>query len=162
MHYILEVSRYTNIVYIGMYFWKVQFQLSSTFFSFVFIWSANCASHIFSPLLLVSKLYELSLGIIEHILEMLYYCCLQKDQFVLFVPIQTFSWSVICTILVRILYLTILNLWPVLILEIFGCWDIKKGQFQFLFIFLAVFLWSVNCTNLVCILSYFEHRQCFI
>ena len=49
-----------------------------------------------------------------------------------------------------------------LILEIFIAWDIRKGQFQFLVIFLAVFFWSVNFTNLVCIFSYFEHEQCFI
>ena len=41
--------------------WKVQFQLSSTIFSFFFIWSVNYSSHFFSPFLLVSKLYELSL-----------------------------------------------------------------------------------------------------
>ena len=48
------------------------------------------------------------------------------------------------------------------ILEIFSVWVIKNGQFQFLVTFLAVFFWYVNCTNLVCISSYFEHRQCFI
>ena len=32
-----------------------------------------------------------------------------------------------------------LDLWPVLILEVFSSWDIKKGQFQFLLTFLAVF-----------------------
>ena len=70
-----------------------------------------------------------------------------------------------CTILVCklcLLFQTVLDLWPVLILEIFSCWDIKKGQFQFLVTFLAVFFWSVNCTNLVYISSYFEHGQCFI
>ena len=36
----------------------------------------------------------------------------------------------------------------------FSCWDIKKGQFQFLVTFLAVFFWSVNCTNQVCISSH--------
>ena len=45
---------------------------------------------------------------------------------------------------------------------IFSVWVIKNGQFQFLVTFLAVFFWYVNCTNLVCISSYFEHRQCFI
>ena len=29
--------------------------------------------------------------------------------------------------------------WPVLILKIFSCWDIKKGQFPFLVTFLCVF-----------------------
>ena len=49
---------------------------------------------------------------------------------------------------------TILDLWPLLILEIFSCWDIKDGQFQFLVTFLVVFPWSVNCTNQVCISSH--------
>ena len=49
-----------------------------------------------------------------------------------------------------LLFQSILNLWSVLILKIFSCWDIKKGQFQFLVTFLAVFFWSVNCTTLVC------------
>ena len=31
MYYILKVSRYINI---GVYLWKIEFQLSSTFFSF--------------------------------------------------------------------------------------------------------------------------------
>ena len=69
----------------------------------------------------------------------LYYLCL----FTLF-------WSVNCTSLVcklSVLFQTILDLWPVFILEIFSCWDIKKGQFQFLVTFLAVFFWSVNCTS---------------
>ena len=90
----------------------------------------------------------------------------KKGQFQFLVTfLAVFFWSVNCTILVCKLYLlfqTILNLWPVLILEIFSGWDIKKGQFQFLVTFLAVFFWSVNCTNLVCISSYFEHGQCFI
>ena len=47
-----------------------------------------------------------------------------------------------------------LDLWPVLILEVFSSWDIKKGQFQFLLTFLVVFFWSVNCTNQVCIPSH--------
>ena len=79
----------------------------------------------------------------------LYYLCS--------LPIQTFFWSSDCTIFVCNLWLllqTILDLWPVLILEIFSCWDIKKGQFQFLVTFLAVFFWSVNCTNQVCISSH--------
>ena len=33
----------------------------------------------------------------------------------------------------------------------FQCWDIKKGQFQFLVTFIAVFFWSVNCVNQICI-----------
>ena len=46
-----------------------------------------------------------------------------------------------------LIFETILDLWSVLILEIFSSWDIKKGQFQFLVTFLAVFFWSVNCTS---------------
>ena len=49
-------------------------------------------------------------------------------------PIQNFFWSANCTILVCklcLLFQTILDLWSVLILEIFSGWDIKKGQFQF-------------------------------
>ena len=77
----------------------------------------------------------------------------KKGQFQFLVTfLAIFFWSVNCTILVCKLYLlfqTILNLWPVLILEIFSGWDIKKGQFQFLVTFLAVFFWSVKSTNLV-------------
>ena len=77
----------------------------------------------------------------------------KKGQFQFLVTfLAVFFWSVNCTILVCKLYLlfqTILNLWPVLILEIFSGWDIKKGQFQFLVTFLAVFFWSVKSTNLV-------------
>ena len=84
----------------------------------------------------------------------------KKGQFQFLVTfLAVFFWSVNCTILVCKLYLlfqTILNLWPVLILEIFSGWDIKKGQFQFLVTFLAVFFWSVNCAKLVCIFSYTE------
>ena len=64
-----------------------------------------------------------------------------------------FFWSVICMIQVSklsLLFESILNLWPVLILEIFSFWDIKKSQFQFLVTLLAVFFWSINCTILVC------------
>ena len=69
-------------------------------------------------------------------------------------PIQTFFSSANCTVLVFklcILFQTILDLWPVLILEIFRCWDIKNVQFQFLVTFSVVFFWSANCTNQVCI-----------
>ena len=69
-------------------------------------------------------------------------------------PIQTFFWSVKCTVLVYkliLLFPTILDLWPVLILEIFSSWDIKKGQFRFLVTFLDVFFCSVNCRNKACI-----------
>ena len=80
-------------------------------------------------------------------------------------PIQTFFWSANCTILVCklcLLFQTILDLWPVLILEIFSSWDIKKGQFQFLVTFFTVFFWSVNCTSGLYIITYIEHGQCFI
>ena len=53
-----------------------------------------------------------------------------------------------------LLFQAILDLWPVLILGIFSCWDIKKCQFQFLVTFLIAFLWSVNCANQVCISSH--------
>ena len=72
--------------------WKVQFQLSSTFFSFFFIWSVNCLGHFFSPFLLVSKLYELNLRFQkfkhEFIFERFQYCYLSKVRFVLFRLIQ--------------------------------------------------------------------------
>ena len=90
-------------------------------------------------------------------LRVFQYCYLSKVRFLLFVPIQTFFWSANCTIVVCklcLLFQTILDLWSVLILEIFSCWDIKKGQFEFLFPFLVVFFWSVNCANQVCISSH--------
>ena len=68
-----------------------------------------------------------------------------------------FFWSVNFTVLVCKLcplFQIISDLWSVLILDIFSCWDIKKGQFQFLVTFLAVFFWSVNCTNQVCMSSH--------
>ena len=60
-------------------------------------------------------------------------------------------WFANCASYFRPSYFT---LWPVLILEVFSSWDIKKGQFQFLLTFLVVFFWSVNCTNQVCIPSH--------
>ena len=74
-------------------------------------------------------------------------------------------WSVNCTSLVcklSVLFQTILDLWPVFILEIFSCWDIKKGQFQFLVTFLAVFLVCKLYIRSLYIITYFEHGQCFI
>ena len=65
-------------------------------------------------------------------------------------PIQTFFWSANCTFLVCKLCLLlqiILDLWSVLILEIFSSWNIKTGQFQFLVTFFSIFFWSVNCTS---------------
>ena len=73
---------------------------------------------------------------------------------------RIFFWSANCTVLVCklcLLFQTILDLWPVLILEIFSSWDIKKGQFQFLVTFLAVFFWSVNCTLGLWIRSLYHH-----
>ena len=93
----------------------------------------------------------------EFIFESFQYCYLSKIRFVLFVAIENFLWSANCIILVCklcLLFQTILDLWPVLMLEIFSCSDIKKGQFQFLVSFLVVFFWSVNCTKQVCISSY--------
>ena len=75
-----------------------------------------------------------------------------------------FFWSANCTVLVSklcLLFQTILDLWPVLILEIFSCWDIKKCQFQFLVTFLVVFFWSVSCTDQVCISSHILKMQIF-
>ena len=96
---------------------------------------------------------------LEFIFESFKYCYLSKFRIVLFLPIQTFFLSVskLC-----LLFETILDLWSVLILEIFSSWDIKKGQFQFLVTLLAVFFWSVNCTSGLYIITYFEHENCFI
>ena len=102
----------------------------------------------------------------EFVFVSFYYCYLSKVWFVLFVSVQTFFWSPDCTILLRklfFLFQTILDLWPVLILEMFSSWDPKKGQFQFLVTFLVVF-------SLVCklyksglhIITLFKHGQCFI
>ena len=79
---------------------------------------------------------------------------IKKGQFQYLVTVlAVFLWSVNCTILICKFYLlfqNILNLRPVLILEIFSDWDITKGQFQFLVTFLAVFFSPVNYTILVC------------
>ena len=52
----------------------------------------------------------------------------------------------------------ILDLWPMLILEIFSSLDIKRGQFQFLVTFLAVFFLVcklyIRSVNQFCISSY--------
>ena len=80
--------------------------------------------------------------------------------------IQIFSWVINCTVLVCklcFLFQTILDLWPLLILEIFICWNIKKGQFEYLVTFLAVFfLVGKLCKSGLYIITYFEHGQCFI
>ena len=41
----------------------------------------------------------------------------------------------------------------------FSCWDIKKGQLQFLVTFLAVFFWSVNCANQVYVLLHILNME---
>ena len=75
-------------------------------------------------------------------------------------------WSVNCTSLVcklSVLFQTILDLWPVFILEIFSCWDIKKGQFQFLVTSLVVFFLVCNLYKSgLHIISYVKHGKYFI
>ena len=45
----------------------------------------------------------------------------------------------------------------------FSCWDIKKSQFQFLVTFLAVFFMAFKLYKSgLYIITYFDHRQCFI
>ena len=66
---------------------------------------------------------------------------------------RLFFWSVHCTVLVCKLchlFQTILDLWPVLILEVFNHCDIKKGLLEFLLTLLTAFFWSVNLMNQVC------------
>ena len=61
-----------KVYILGLLVWSFMESSISTFqyiFSFFFIWSFNCSGHLFSLFLLASKLYELSLWIIEHILE---------------------------------------------------------------------------------------------
>ena len=87
--------------------WKVQFQLSSNFFSFFFIWSVNCSSHFLVPFCWSVNFMSWDFDFrdvqkLKHdfIFESFQYCYLSKVNFVLFVPIQTFLWSGNCTILV--------------------------------------------------------------
>ena len=56
-----------------------------------------------------------------------------------------------------------LDLWPVLILEIFSCWDNKKGQFQYLVTLLVVFflVCKLHKSGFYIIIS-FEHGKYFI
>ena len=150
--------------------WKGQFKLSSNYLAFFHL-VCNLLELLFSHILLVSKLYELSFWFQRcHLRPFsiaiygkfdLYYLCL----------FRLFFWSANSRILVFklcLLFQTVLDLWLLLILEIFSSWDFKEGHFQFLVTFLTVFLWSVNCTNQVCILSHilnktiFEHGKCFI
>ena len=104
------------------------------FFNFIFIWSAICESHIlvsfFWSVNCMSCVFE-SQNIYQRCFSIticrtinFYYLCL----------FRLFLWSVNCTVMVSKLCLisqTTLNLWEVLILEIFSSWDIKKGQFHF-------------------------------
>ena len=70
---------------------------------------------------------------------------------------------VILVLKLYLLFQTILDLWPVLILEVFSSWDIKKGQFQFLVNYLAVFFLVCKLyKSSLYIITYFEHGQCFI
>ena len=95
---------------------------------------------LFSPFLLVSKLYELSFWIVEYLADVAIFLLLLSLYY--YCHFWLFYWSVNCTVLVSKLYLllqTILNWWLVLIEEIFSGWDIKKGQFRFLVTFLVVF-----------------------
>ena len=80
-------------------------------------------------------------------------------------PIPTFFWSANCTILVCklcFLFQAILDLWPVLVLEIFSCWDIKKGQFQFLVNFSCFFLVCKLYKSGLYIVTYIEYEKYFI
>ena len=127
------------------------------FFRFFFIWSVNCLSHFFRHVLLVSKLYELNLWFqrcpeayaLIYIWDLLVLLFMESWICTIFAYSDFFLVGKLYNIGLQImpLFQTILNWCPVLILEIFICWDIKKGQFQFLVTFLAVFFWSVNCTN---------------
>ena len=74
-------------------------------------------------------------------------------------------WSANCTILVCKLFLlfqTILDLWPVLILEIFSSLDLKNRQFQFLVTFSCFFLVYKLYKSGLYIITNFQHGQWFI
>ena len=61
--------------------------------------------------------------------------------------------------------ISVYDLWPVLILEIFSCWDIEKGQFQFLVNFLVVVLFFFLLCKLYrsgLYITHFEHGKYFI
>ena len=98
---------------------KVQFQLLACF-----IWSVNCSSHFFGLFCRVFDFRVVQKLQHQFILETFQYCYLQKVIFVLFVPIQTFFWSVNFLSLIYKLYLLfyiyILYLWAVLILDVFS------------------------------------------
>ena len=80
----------------------------------------------------------------------LYYLCL----------FRIFLWSENCAVLVckLCLFQTMLDLWLVLILETFSSKDINKSQFQFLVTFSNFF----SSLEILLIITYFEHGQCFI
>ena len=70
-----------------------------------------------------------------------------KLRFVLFVPIQTFCWFVNCTVLVCkfwLLFQTILDLWPVLTLEVYSSEILRRVSFNSSLLFQLLFFWSVN------------------
>ena len=78
--------------------------------------------------------------------------------------LYAFFWPVNFTILVWnwcLLFQTILDSWPVSILEVFSGWDFKKGQFQFLVTFLAFFWFCKLYKSVLYIIINFEHGQCF-
>ena len=102
-----------------------------------FCWSVNCMSWVFGSENISRRC--LSIAIYRKI--DLYYLCLFRFFSGLWL---VWFWSANYTSIPD------LNLWPVLILEIFSCWDIEKDQLKFLVTFLAVFFQSVNCTILVC------------
>ena len=134
-------SSIPNFQYFFSVFHLVSKLLKSLFSHFLLL--SNCMSWVFD-FRDVQKL--------EHqlIFETFYYCYIWKVWFFLIVPLQTFFWSVNCTILVCklcLLFHTVLDLWPVLILEVFS----SEWSVQFLVTFLAVFFWSSNCKNQVCI-----------
>ena len=86
----------------------------------------------------------------------------QKFDLSYFVPIQTVFWSANCKILVCklcLLFQTIFDLWPVLILEIFNSWDIRKGQFQFLVVFFLVHKLYIRSGNQVCMSSHILNME---
>ena len=93
-----------------------------------FRWSGNCMSWVFESQNISWRFFCIN---IYRKID-LYYLRL----------FRLFLWPVNCTILVSklsFIFQTILNFWPVLILNIFSSWDIKKGQFQFWVTFLAIF-----------------------
>ena len=94
-------------------FFHMVFKFLKTPFLVIFCGSVNCMSWVFD-FQDVQKLKH------QIIFETFWYCYLWKVRFVLFVPIQTFFWSVNYTVLVYKLcffFQTILELWALLIWE---------------------------------------------